>query len=96
MFGGIYDPFSAIANNSNIDDVISPGIHIGIVKRFILATKSCMVLIPSVNDTDPMGPFRIMAPFSTPFNDYPEVNTKVVVAFLDGTFNNAVILGYLR
>lgn len=94
MFGGIFDPFSEIANNANIDDVVSPGIHIGIVKRFISATNSCMVLIPSVNDTDSMGPFRIMAPFSTPFTS-PSVNTKVVVAFLDGTFNNAVILGYL-
>jgi hypothetical protein len=95
MLGGTYDPFSRITSNANIDDIISPGIHIGIVKRFIASTKSCMVLVPSVNTTDPMGPFRIMAPFSTPFSQYPAVNTKVIVAFLDGSFKNAVILGYL-
>lgn len=97
MLGGTFDPFSQIAGNSNLDDVISPGIHIGIVKRYIANTKSCMVLVPSVNDSDPIGPVRIMTPFftSTPIVA-PAVNTKVVVAFLDNTFNNAVILGYLQ
>jgi hypothetical protein len=97
MLGGTFDPFSRVTGNSNLDDVISPGVHIGIVKRYIASTKSCMVLVPTVNDSEPIGPVRIMNPFFTGTTIVaPAVNTKVVVAFLDGAFNNAVILGYLQ
>lgn len=95
MAGGIYDPFSNIAGISDIEDVVSPGIHVGIVKRYISTTHSCMVLVPSVNDTDPIGPVRIMKPLQGGSISNPAVNAKVIVGFLDGKFNNAVILGYL-
>jgi hypothetical protein len=95
MAGGLYDPFSNIAGMKDIDDVVSPGIHIGIVKRYISATHSCMVLVPSVNDTDPIGPVRIMKPLQGGAISNPAVNSKVVIAFLDSKFNNAIILGYL-
>lgn len=95
MLGGVYDPFSNIAGASDIDDVVSPGIHIGIVKRYISSTHSCMVLVPSVNDTDPIGPVRIMKPIQGGSISTIPVGSKVVVGFLDSKFNNAIILGYL-
>jgi hypothetical protein len=95
MLGGVYDPFSNIAGSEDIEDVVSPGVHVGIVKRYISSTHSCMVLIPSVNDTDPIGPVRIMKPLQGGAISAPAINSKVVVGFLDGKFNNAIILGYL-
>jgi hypothetical protein len=95
MFGGLYDPFQRIDTNQNLYETVSPGTHIGIVKRYISSTQSCMVLVPSVNDTDPIGPVRIMKPSSGASISAPAINSKVVVVFLDGVFNNAIILGYL-
>ncbi len=95
MLGGVYDPFSNIAGSKGVEDVVSPGVHVGIVKRYISSTHSCMVLIPSVNDTDPIGPVRIMKPLQGGAVSAPAINSKVVVGFLDGKFNNAIILGYL-
>lgn len=95
MLGGVFDPFSKLSGNSSDAKVITPGIHVGIVKRYISNTHSCIVLVPSVNDSDPIGPIRIMRPFHSGAITQPSINSKVIVAFIDGQFNNAVILGYL-
>jgi hypothetical protein len=92
---GLYDPFYGIEGKNNTEGVVTAGIHIGVVKRYISSTHSCMVLIPTVNDTDPIGPVRIMKPLQGGTVSAPAINSKVVVGFLDGNFNNAIILGYL-
>jgi hypothetical protein len=93
--GGAYDPFSNISGSQDTEDVVSPGVHVGVVKRYISSTHSCMVLVPTVNDTDPIGPVRIMKPLQGGVVSAPAINAKVIVGFLDGKFNNAIILGYL-
>lgn len=69
---------------------------IGIVKKYMSDTKSCMVLVPEIDDSEVLGPFRIMRSFSSLTSFIPpSVNDKVVVAFLDGSLDNAVLLGVL-
>lgn len=77
-------------------DLVPAGIHIGIVKSTNAATKSVMVLVPSINENDVIGPCRIVIPLTSGATAaMPAVNTKVIVAFLDGSYDQGVCLGKL-
>lgn len=94
MFGNSFDPFSEITNDSGDSAPISPGVHVGVVKRYIENTNSCMVLVPTVNANQAIGPVRVMSPFSAGLHSQPTVGMTVIVAFMDSEFINAVVLGY--
>lgn len=93
MLGGIYDPFFSISGDDPNNSVISAGIHIGVVKSYISSTKTCMVVVPSVSGKEAVGPMQLMRSFSSSSFNAPSIGDKVVVAFIDGTFNNGVVLG---
>lgn len=94
MFGGVFDPFSNIANGGSEDSQF-PAIHVGVVKSYISSTNSVMVLIPTVNSGSAIGPCKVMRPYAMPPTTVPTKGQKVVVAFLDGSINSAIVLGYL-
>jgi hypothetical protein len=78
-------------------DLVPAGIHLGIVKSASSATKSVMVLVPSINENDVIGPCRIVVPLTSGATVVmPAVNTKVIVAFLDGSYDQGVCLGKLQ
>jgi hypothetical protein len=92
-----YNYFSEPDFYSSSKSLVPAGIHIGIVKSSSSATKSVMVLVPSINDNDVIGPCRIVIPLiSGATAVMPAVNTKVVVAFLDGNYDQGVCLGKLQ
>ena len=81
---------------SSSGGTVPAGVHIGIVKSTNSSTKSVMVLVPSINNTDVIGPCRVVVPLiSGAAAVLPPVNTKVVIAFLDGDYQQAVCLGKL-
>lgn len=72
------------------------GLHIGIVKTVSSATKSVMVLVPAINESDMIGPCRIVVPLiSGATVVMPAINSKVVVGFLDGSYDQMVCFGKL-
>jgi hypothetical protein len=72
------------------------GLHIGIVKTVSAATKSVTVLVPSINESDVIGPCRIVVPLTSGATVVmPAINTKVVVGFLDGSYDQMVCFGKL-
>lgn len=92
-----YDYFSEPEFFSSDKSLTPAGIHIGIVKSASAATKSVMVLVPSINENDVIGPCRIVVPLTSVATvAMPAVNTKVVVAFLDGNYDQGVCLGKLQ
>lgn len=82
---------------SRISNSLAPaGIHIGIVKTVSDATKSVTVLVPSINESDVIGPCRIVVPLTPGATVVmPAINSKVVVGFLDGDYNQMVCFGKL-
>lgn len=73
------------------------GIYVGIVKKYDSTTKSCMVLVPEIDRQEVLGPFRTTMPFINPSSYVaPSLNDKVIVAFLDESLENAVLLGVLN
>lgn len=99
MRGGIYDPFSHIGDygSSEAEDVsaVKPSIHMGIVKSYNPTLKTCMVLVPSINDQSPIGPCKTLKPYNSSGFITPVKGDKVVVAFIDSKLNQLVILGKL-
>jgi len=91
MRGGVFDPFSSFTGESG-GGVPSASVHIGVVKSYIASSKTCMVTVPNISGIEAIGPMQVMQPFSTTF-DAPEIGDTVIIAFLDGEFNNAVVLG---
>lgn len=90
MIGGMFDPFQRFDSMGSIMPTAS--IHIGIVKSYTSATKTCMVTVPVVSGEEPIGPMQVMQPLVNQYHA-PSVGDTVIVAFLDGEFNNAVVLG---
>ena len=95
MIYNVFDPFANIQGEEPAIPEVTPAIHIGRVKQYYPTTKSCMVSVPSVNDTIAIGPFRIMKHFSSSAFVAPAINSLVIVAFLDSQFESAVIIGGL-
>lgn len=95
MLSGVFDPFSGITGDTPGQPDIQPTIHIGKVKAYSATTKSCMVLVSSVHPTEAIGPCRVMKPNSLATYKAPVTGDIVVVAFLDGEFNDMVVLGLL-
>lgn len=102
MLEGLFDPFRNVSDEIPGQPDMLPGLHFGVVKSFNAATYSCMVLVPSVNDREPLGPMRIVIPIAriqpTTSSLAPMTlpkNTQVLVAFLDGKFERGVVLGRL-
>lgn len=99
MLSGVFDPFSRISGGTdNSDDF--PAIHIGVVKSYIPSTNSAMVLVPTVNSGSAIGPCKVMKHYGptlipSPTVQSPKKGDKVIVAFIDGALNSAVVLGYL-
>lgn len=93
MLSGIYDPFKNIVGDKNASQGISPSLHVGIVKSYNSTTKACMVLVPSVNDTEELGPIRIIKPLTGAAFSAPSINAVVIVGCIDGNFEEMVILG---
>lgn len=92
----MYDPFRDISDEIPGQPDMLPGVHYGVVKSFNSSTYSCMVLVPSVNDREPLGPMRIVIPITGSITPMTLAkNTQVVVAFLDGGFERGVVLGRL-
>jgi hypothetical protein len=99
MRGGIYDPFSHIGDygSDEAQDVstVKPSIHMGIVKSYDSTLKTCMVLVPSINDLSTIGPCKMLKPYNSTGFVAPVKGDKVVVAFLDSKLSQLVILGKL-
>lgn len=97
MLEGLFDPFRNVSDEIPGQPDMLPGVHFGVVKSFNAATYSCMVLVPSVNDKEPIGPMRIVVPIAGSINALTSLakNTQVVVAFIDGKFERGVVLGRL-
>ena len=89
------DPFRNIAGDKSRAFMVSPSLHIGVVKAYNNTLKTCMVLVNSINDVEPLGPLRIIAPFSTAVFSAPSVGDIVVVGCIDGNFADMVVLGTL-
>lgn len=96
MTYNVFDPFANISSEEgdSVPDVL-PAIHVGRVKQYYSDTKTCMVLIPSVNDTIPLGPFRLVKGFNSATFQAPSIDSLVIVAFIDSEFESAVIIGGL-
>jgi hypothetical protein len=98
MLGGVYDPFSKIFGGSDDSDGAFPSIHIGVVRSYKASTNSVMVLVPTVNSGSAMGPCKVMKNYGVRTGGtqkLPVKGDKVVVAFLDGSINSAIVLGFL-
>lgn len=93
MLNGAYDPFRNVVGDKSAAQGISPSLHVGIVKSYNSTTKACMVLVPSVNDTEELGPIRILKPLTGATHTVPSINTVVIVGCIDGNFDDMVILG---
>lgn len=96
MRRGLYDPFYSISGEDPESSIIPASIHIGVVKGYIAATKTCMVTVSSVSGNEPIGPMQIMRSMDDSAFVAPEIGDIVVVGFIDGSFNNAVVLGKIH
>lgn len=97
MLSGIFDPFNNISGGGNQGESF-PAIHIGKVASYIPSTNSVMVIVPTVNTGSAIGPCKVMKNYGVLTgltNRNPQKGDKVVVAFIDGSLNSAVVLGYL-
>ena len=98
MLSGVFDPFSNIEINNGDAEELFPSIHIGVVKSYTASTNSVIVSVPTVNTSSPIGPCKVMRNYGIvggPGDIVPRKNDKVVVAFLEGKLNSAVVLGFL-
>ena len=89
------DPFRNIVGDKPRAFQISPSLHIGVVKSYNSSTKTCMVSVPTINDSEALGPFRIVKSFSSSSFVAPVVGQIVALGCIDGNFSDMVILGYL-
>lgn len=96
MLNGVFDPFSGITGEKE-EDTSFPSIHVGVVRSYIASTNSVMVLVPTVNSGSAIGPCKVMKNYGvrTGTQKLPAKGDKVVVAFLDGSVNSAIVLGFL-
>ncbi len=97
MLSGAFDPFARISGERPEQDNF-PSIHVGVVKSYITATKSVMVLVPTINSGSTIGPCKVMKNYgvATGYSTrIPQKNDKVIIALIDGSLNSAIVLGYL-
>ena len=87
------DPFRNIEKDDGPASIKLPGTYIGIVKTVDATTRTVTVLVTAVNATNAIGPARVMAPISGATPSMPAIGTKVVVTFLNGTYDTLVVLG---
>jgi len=96
MLSGAFDPFSRLETNNGNAEELFPSIHVGVVKSYKISTNSVMVLVNTVNTSSEIGPCKVMRNYGTATGTRrPVKGDKVIVAFLDGKLNSAVVLGYL-
>lgn len=96
MRRGLYDPFYSVSGDDPENNVPTPSIHVGVVRGYISSTKTCMVSVPTISGNDAIGPMQIVRSMDDSSFVPPDIGDKVVVAFLDGSFNNAVVLGRIH
>jgi hypothetical protein len=97
MLSGVFDPFSRITGEKE-EDTGFPAIHVGSVRSYIASTNSVMVLVPTVNSGSAIGPCKVMKNYGVRTGGtqkLPAKGDKVIVAFLDGSINSAIVLGFL-
>jgi hypothetical protein len=97
MLNGVFDPFSGISGEKE-ENTSFPSIHVGSVRSYIASTNSVMVLVPTVNSGSAIGPCKVMKNYGVRTGltqKLPVKGDKVVVAFLDGSINSAIVLGFL-
>lgn len=97
MLGGVFDPFARLTGNSENTDTF-PSIHVGVVKSYISATNSVMILVPTINTGSAIGPCKVMKNYGVATGlttKTPQKGDKAVVALIDGSPNSAIVLGYL-
>jgi hypothetical protein len=97
MLNGVFDPFSSITGEKQ-EDTSFPAIHVGRVRSYIASTNSVMVLVPTVNSGSAIGPCKVMKNYGVRTGGTQKLPAKgdnVVVAFLDGSINSAIVLGFL-
>ena len=96
MLGGVFDPFSRFETSNGNAEELFPSIHVGVVKSYKISTNSVMVLVNTINSSSAIGPCKVMRNYGTATGTRtPVKGDKVVVAFLEGKLNSAVVLGYL-
>ena len=87
------DPFRNLEREDGPAVIQLPGMYVGVVKTVDAVTRTVTVLVPAVNATSAIGPARVMAPISGGALAMPTIGMKVVVAFLNNTYDTLVVLG---
>lgn len=88
------DPFRNIQAPESPAVLKEPGIYVGIVKTVDATTRTVTVTVAAVADNNTaLGPARVMAPISGGTPAMPTIGMKVVVAFLNNSYDTLVVLG---
>lgn len=88
----IIDPFAGLGGEDGADySRIDAGIHVGVVKHVIRSGSSLRysVRVPSINTSLDMPPCAAIASVGSSL----PVNSVVLVAFVDGSFDQMFIIG---
>jgi hypothetical protein len=88
------DPFRYLQSTTGPAEIKQPGIYVGIVKTVDATTRTVTVTVPAVADGNTaLGPARVMAPIASGTPAMPTIGMKVVVAFLNNSYDTLVVLG---
>jgi hypothetical protein len=88
------DPFRNIQAPESPAVLKEPGIYVGVVKTVDATTRTVTVIVPAVADANTaLGPARVMAPIASGTPAMPTIGMKVVVAFLNNSYDTLVVLG---
>jgi hypothetical protein len=87
------DPFRNLEREDGPAVIQLPGMYVGTVKTVDATTRTVTVVVPAVNATSAIGPARVMAPIASGTPAMPTIGMKVVVAFLNNTYDTLVVLG---
>jgi hypothetical protein len=88
------DPFRHLQGTDSPAEIKQPGIYVGVVKTVDATTRTVTVIVPAVADGNTaLGPARVMAPIASGTPAMPTIGMKVVVAFLNNSYDTLVVLG---